>query len=76
MILTKDSRYRYSKQVTKWLASLDELLPLLEPFRGFNHCVIRRNRRGKYALFTRGDCTPKQRYKLEVSLVCTLIAAT
>jgi hypothetical protein len=71
VILTKDHKYQYCKQLSLWVEHLKDLMHMVEPFgKDYPHCIIRRNSRGKYALFVRGDARPQTRYKLEVVLRC------
>jgi hypothetical protein len=71
-ILPKDHRYEYCRQLSLWTEHVSELLHMLEPFDQYPHCVVRRNNRGKFAVFTKGNTNTRTRYKLEVILGCTV----
>ena len=53
MILNKDDGWKYSRQLTVFLPELDEVAFAVKPFidSKIDHCVIRRNSDGFYAVF-------------------------
>ena len=72
-LLNKDNRYEYTRQLSLWTDNVSELTHMLEPFRLYPHCVIRKNNRGLYALFTKQSANQRTRYKLEVVLGCQVV---
>ena len=70
-ILYKDPKYEYTYQLSLWLKNVRELQAMLKPFTAEDgHAVVRCNKYGEYAVFTKAKATERKRYKLEVVLGC------
>lgn len=72
-VLYKDPKYEYCYQLSLWIPDVKELASMLEPFTGpVDHAVVRHNKHGEFAVFTKGKASQAKRYKLEVLLECTV----
>jgi lysozyme family protein len=74
MLMSKDNRYQYGNQLTKWCQDLDSIRHVLEPYkRDYPHCIVRKDKSGRVAVFSKKPCTMRQRYELEVKRGCVVV---